>query len=159
MVAKPNVDCTVLISLQKRSLGTIKDFLHVPLFCWKMIVNCRIFPRHVCCPVMVKSSSVPKKRKYRRRRRRGPKKSKKKPTKFKAGKSWLFQATSRSNSDRKTKLGIYQRLRRLTNSLRRKIGQSEKGTEGNRKLNKRSTKIRHYDPLFGIPIEVSPEVS
>ena len=144
----------MLFWLQKRSLGTIKDFLHVPLFCWKMIVNCRIFPSHVCCPVMVKSSSVPKKRKYRRRRRRGPKKSKKRPTKFKAGKSWRFQAASRSNDD----LGIYQRLKRLTDSLRLKIGQTEEESERKRKLKKRSTKIRHYDPLFGIPIEVGPEV-
>ena len=35
-------------------LSAIKDFLHIPLFCWKMIVNCKLFPRHICCPVMPK---------------------------------------------------------------------------------------------------------
>ena len=29
-----------------------KLLLHVPLFCWKVLINCRRFSDHVCCPVM-----------------------------------------------------------------------------------------------------------
>ena len=49
------------VGLPRPRFGSIKDILKIPLFCWKMIVNCRMFPRHICCPVMPASS--------RRRRR------------------------------------------------------------------------------------------
>lgn len=31
---------------------TFQQLLEMPLFCWKFMVNCRIFPRHICCPIM-----------------------------------------------------------------------------------------------------------
>ena len=34
-------------------IKNLKDkLLHIPLFCWKVLVNCRRYKDHVCCPVM-----------------------------------------------------------------------------------------------------------
>ncbi len=49
---------------------TVKEFLDLPLFCWKFVVNCRIFPKHICCPVMPDEM-----KKKKRKRKRNPTKS------------------------------------------------------------------------------------
>lgn len=36
----------------QEGLKHIKKYLHVPLFCWKVLINCHRFQGHVCCPVM-----------------------------------------------------------------------------------------------------------
>ena len=38
--------------------GVIHHMIHMPLWCWKIYVNCAIFPKHVCCPVMYKKPNT-----------------------------------------------------------------------------------------------------
>ena len=42
---------------RKRSHGQfavqkLREFLDIPLYCWKVLINCKRFRNHVCCPVM-----------------------------------------------------------------------------------------------------------
>ena len=32
----------------------IEHLLEMPLFCWKIYVNCLVFPNHICCPIQKK---------------------------------------------------------------------------------------------------------
>ncbi len=45
----------------------LKDRLsQIPLFCWKVLVNCRRRRRHVCCPVMPSSLKRDKRKKRKK---------------------------------------------------------------------------------------------
>lgn len=48
----------------------LHDFLDIPLFCWKVLINCRRFRTHVCCPVMPDYMKPPAPSRKRKRTRR-----------------------------------------------------------------------------------------
>lgn len=47
----------------------IEDFLDIPLYCWKVLINCHRFRNHVCCPVMP-DYMRPKKKKKRSKKKK-----------------------------------------------------------------------------------------
>ena len=50
---------------------TIETLMDMPLFCWKIFVNCQIFPKHICCPAMYQA-----KKKQKKKQKQKPERSK-----------------------------------------------------------------------------------
>ena len=38
----------------------MQHMIDMPLFCWKIFVNCQIYKNHVCCPLMPKKKKKKK---------------------------------------------------------------------------------------------------
>ena len=44
------------VNARKDVQGVIHHLVHMPLWCWKIYINCAVFPKHVCCPIMHKDN-------------------------------------------------------------------------------------------------------
>ena len=39
--------------------NAFKHLMEMPLFCWKIYVNCMVYPKHICCPVLPAKNTKP----------------------------------------------------------------------------------------------------
>ena len=164
-------------SLKAKTIKDIKEFLHIPLFCWKMIVNCRIFPRHVCCPVMPSLGKKGAKRRTRKKKRRKQKMSsaraiadertvlsrrlrrtmqllKRKINSVNKATSVIPTEQRKSINRSKIKEGLKQKLEAVAGKIA-KLGRPFLLKSGKKYGQRRKRSVpQYYDPLFGIPIQV-----
>ena len=47
--------------------NAFKHLMEMPLFCWKIYVNCLAYPKHICCPVLPDKSTKPIRRRKPRK--------------------------------------------------------------------------------------------
>ena len=110
----------------KLAVQKLREFLDIPLYCWKVLINCRRFRSHVCCPVM--------------------------PDFMKPKKDDKAAATQ----DKLVRSGNKSETTRAANILKPSADESQVQIEDDvkRSRSKRSAggPVVYKDPLFGIPV-------